>query len=199
MSKFSSIIFGTWGTCGPALDTVKEGKDELWVMGIGRTSVPKMAQASLPNGAIGGIFVTGVAYFKRLCASLFLSANIFFLSSWKLTQSSQAICCSMRQVRLEMDDFIIIFHPSLHHNIHIYTYHHNHHYHYHHTVLAFANLGCFSKQTPMNWTMFGCWNLLMIRASIKKSISAEIQLWTNISTFLTNDKYLGLLTTLAVF
>ena len=133
-------------------------------------------QASLPNGVIGGIFVTGVAYFKRLCASLFLSANIFFLSSWKLTQSSQAICCSMRQVRLEMDDFIIIFHPSLHHNIHIYTYHHNHHYH--HTVLAFANLGCFSKQTPMNWTMFGCWNLLMIRASIKKSISAEIQLWT---------------------
>ena len=89
-------------------------------MGIGRTSVPKMAQASLPNGVIGGIFVTGVAYFKRLCASLFLSANIFFLSSWKLTQSSQAICCSMRQVRLEMDDFIIIFHPSLHHNIHIY-------------------------------------------------------------------------------
>ena len=82
----------------------------------------------------------------------------------------------MRQVRLEMDYFIIIFHPSLHHNIHIYTYHHNHHYH--HTVLAFANLGCFSKQTPMNWTMFGCWNLLMIRASIKKSISAEIQLWT---------------------
>ena len=34
------------------------------------------------------------------------------------------------------------------------------------------NLGCFSKHTPMKWTMLGWLNLDMIKASIKKSISA---------------------------
>lgn len=32
--------------------------------------------------------------------------------------------------------------------------------------------GCLSKQTPMKWTMFGWLNLLIIRASIRKSFSA---------------------------
>ena len=33
-------------------------------------------------------------------------------------------------------------------------------------------LGCFSKQTPMKWTMLVWLNLLMMSASIRKSISA---------------------------
>ena len=38
------------------------------------------------------------------------------------------------------------------------------------------NLGCLSKQTPIKWTMFGWTNLLIIKASIRKSISAEIEI-----------------------
>ncbi len=38
------------------------------------------------------------------------------------------------------------------------------------------NLGCFSKQTPMKWTMLGWLNLDMIRASMRKSISAWFEL-----------------------
>ena len=36
--------------------------------------------------------------------------------------------------------------------------------------------GCLSKQTPINWTMLGWLNLDMISASIRKSISAWLEL-----------------------
>ena len=38
------------------------------------------------------------------------------------------------------------------------------------------NLGCFSKQTPIKWTIFGWLNLDMMRASIRKSNSAWLEL-----------------------